>query len=61
MSIILVWLNNKIQMITEDMHIVHQYLENLIMLGLGTPYWMHHNFSLKRVIELVILLVKEKS
>ena len=59
--IILVFLNSTVQIITKNLNIGHWYLEKLIMLGLGTPYLIHHNFSLKRVLELVILLLKVKS
>ena len=59
--IILVSLNNTVQLITKNMHIVHQYLEKLIMLKLGTSYWIHHNLSFKKVLELVRLLFKAKS
>ena len=45
--IILVFLNNVVHLNTENMHIGHKYLENLFMLGLGTPCWIYHNFSLK--------------
>ena len=45
--IILVFLNNTAHMNTENMHIGHKYLKKLIMLGLGTSYWIYHNFSLK--------------
>ena len=59
--IILVYLNNTIQMITKNLHICHQYRKKPIILGLGTPYWIHRNLDLKRVLELVRLLFKEKS
>ena len=45
--IILVCLKNIIHTNTKNMHIGHKYLEKLIMLGLGTPYWIYLNFSLK--------------
>ena len=45
--IILVFLNNIVHMNTENMHISHKYLENMIMIGLGAPYWIYHYFSLK--------------
>ena len=45
--IIPVCLNNTVHMNTENMHIGHKYLEKLIMLGLGTPYWIHHKLCFK--------------
>ena len=45
--IILVCLSGTVHMNTENMHIGNKYLEKLIKLWLGTPYWIYHNFSLK--------------
>ena len=43
--IILVCLNNTVHMNIENLHIGHKYLEKLIMLRVGKPYWIHHKFK----------------
>ena len=46
---------------TGNSHIGHQYLEKPIMLGVRTPYWIHHKFKSQKCPRTCWIIIQGES